>query len=42
MKRLFFSPTNSSGIFHHGVTKVVTGLEGSITIHNNLLVYSAD
>ena len=42
MKRLFFGPTNSSGIFHHKVTKVFTGLEGCITIHDNLLVYSAD
>ena len=42
MKRLFFGPTNSSGIFHHEVTKVFTGLEGCITIHDNLLVYGAD
>ena len=26
MKRLFFGPTNSSGIFHHEVTKVFAGL----------------
>ena len=39
MKRLFFGPTNSSGIFNHEVTKVFTGLKGCITIHNNLLVY---
>ena len=42
MKRLFFGPTNSSGIFHHEVTKVFTGLEGCITIHDNLLVYGAN
>ena len=38
MKRLFFGPTNSSGIFHHEVTKVFAGLEGCITIRDNLLV----
>ena len=38
MKRLFFGPTNSSGIFHHKVTKVFAGLEGCIMIHDNLLV----
>ena len=42
MKRLFFGPSNSSGIFHHKVTKVFTGLEGCITIHDNLLVYGAN
>ena len=42
MKRLFFGPTNSSGIFHHEVTKVFAGLVGCITIHDNLLVYGGD
>ena len=42
MKRLFFGPSNSSGIFHHKVTKVFRGLEGCITIHDNLLVYGAN
>ena len=42
MKRLFFGPTNSSGIFHHKVTKVFAGLKGSNTIHNNCLVYGCD
>ena len=28
MRRLFFGPTNRSGIFHHEVTKVFAGLEG--------------
>ena len=42
MKRLFFGPTNSSGIFHHEVTNVFAGLKGCITIHNNLLVYGCD
>ena len=39
MKRLFFRLTNSSGSFHHKVTKVFVGLKGFVTIHNNLLVY---
>ena len=42
MKRLFFGPTNSSGIFHHKVTKVFAGPVGCITIHDNLLVYGGD
>ena len=42
MKRLFFGPTNSLGIFHHKVTKVFVGLKGCITIHDNLLVYRGD
>ena len=42
MKRPFFGPTNSSGIFHHKVTKVFAGLEGCIMIHDNLLVYGGD
>ena len=42
MKRLFFGPTNSSGIFHHRVTKVFAGLRGCIMIHNNLLVFGRD
>ena len=42
MKRLFFGPTNSTGIFHHEVTKAFAGLEGCVTIHDNLLVYGRD
>ena len=42
VKRLFFGPTNSSGIFHHEVTKVFAGLKGCVTIHDNLLVYGSD
>ena len=42
MKRLFFRLTNSSGIFHHEVTKVFAGLKGCVTIHDNLLVYGCD
>ena len=33
MKRLFFGPTNSTGIFHHEVSKAFTGVGGCITIH---------
>ena len=42
MKRLFFGPTNSSGIFHHEVSKAFAGLKGCITIHDNILVYGKD
>jgi hypothetical protein len=42
MKRLLFGPTNSSGIFHHEVTKVFAGLKGCVTIHDNLLVYGCE
>ena len=39
MKRLYFGPTSSSGIFHHEVEKVFRGIPGCTTIHDNLLVY---
>ena len=39
MKRLFFGPKNSSGIFHHEVQKIFAGLPGCITLHDNVLVY---
>ena len=39
MKRLFFGPKNSSGIFHHKVRKAFTGIDGCITIHDNILLY---
>ena len=39
MKRLFFGPKNSSGIFHHEVKKIFSGVPGCITIHDNILVY---
>ena len=42
MKRLFFGPKNSSGIFHHEVRKAFTGIDGCITIHDNVLVYGRD
>ena len=31
MKRLFFGPTNSTGIFHYKITKAIVGLQGCIT-----------
>jgi len=42
MKRLFFGPKNSTGIFHHEVQKAFAGVPGCITIHDNLLVYGRD
>ena len=42
MKRLFLSPTNSSGIFNHEVTKVCAGCKGCIMIHDKPLVYGGD
>ena len=39
MKRLFFGPTNSSGIFHHEVRKAFAGVPGCISIHDNVLVH---
>ena len=42
MKRLFFGPKNSSGIFHHEVRKAFSGVPGCITIHDNILVYGRD
>ena len=42
MKRLFFGPTNSTGIFHHEVSKAFAGVRGCITIHDNLLIYGRD
>ena len=42
MKRLFFGPKNSSGIFHHEVRKAFTCIDGCITIYDNILVYCRD
>ena len=42
MKRLFFGPTNSTGIFHHEVSKAFAGIQGCITIHDNILIYGRD
>lgn len=42
MKRLFFGPKNSSGIFHHEVRKAFAGVPGCITIHDNILVHGTD
>ena len=39
MKRLFFGPKNSSGIFHHEVQKSFAGIPGCLSIHDNILVY---
>ena len=39
MKRLFFGPRPSTGIFHHEVAKCFGGLQGVITIHDNILVF---
>ena len=42
MKRLSFDPTNSTGIFQHGVSKAFAGVHGCITIHDNILCYGRD
>ena len=42
MKRLFFGPKNSSGIFHHQVQKAFSGVEGCTTIHDNILIHGKD
>ena len=41
MKRLFFGPKASSGIFHNIVQGCFRGVEGVTTIHDNILVYGA-
>ena len=42
MKRLFFGPKNSSGIFHHEVQKGFQGIPGCVTIHDNVLIHGTD
>ena len=42
MKRMFFGPKSSSGIFHHEVQKAFRGIEGCITIHDNILIFGKD
>ena len=42
MKRLFFGPTNSTGIFQHEVSKAFAGVQGCITIHDNIICYGRD
>ena len=42
MKRLFFGPTNSTGIFNHDVSKAFAGVQGCVNIHNNILIYGRD
>ena len=39
MKRLFFRPMSSSGIFHRIVETQFRGLEGFVTIHDNILIH---
>jgi hypothetical protein len=42
MKRMFFGPKSSSGIFHHEVQKAFGGIDGCITIHDNILIFGKD
>ena len=42
MKRLYFGPRPATGIFHHVVSKCFLGLDGVISIHDNILVYGKD
>ena len=42
MKRLFFGPKNSSGIFHHEVQKVFQAIPNVISIHDNILIHAPD
>ena len=39
MERLYFGPTASTGIFHHEVRKAFTGVPGTISIHDNIIVW---
>ena len=39
MKRLYFGPMSATGIFFHAVQKAFRGVEGCITIHDNVLVH---
>ena len=41
IKRLYFGPTSSNGIFHHKVEKVFKGIPGCTTIHDNQSVFFA-
>ena len=38
MKRLYFGPMSATGIFHDVVQKTFRGVEGCITIHDNMLM----
>ena len=38
-KALFFGPSRASGIFHDKIKVALRGLEGCISIHDNILVY---
>ena len=39
MERGYFRPTSMSGIFHNEVRKVLAGLEGVVSIHDNITVH---
>ena len=39
IKRLYFGPTSSNGIFHHKVEKVFRGILGCTTIHDKQSVF---
>ena len=41
MNRLYFGPITATGIFHDVVQKLFKGVEGCITIHDNVLVHGA-
>ena len=38
MEVLYFGPTASSGIFHNEIRKILQGLNGVISIHDNILI----
>ena len=40
MKRLFFGPTNSTGILQHEVSKALAGLKGCTSIQGRIIVYA--
>ena len=39
MERGYFGPTSMSGIFHNEVRKALAGLEGVVSIHDNIAVH---
>ena len=41
MKRLYFGPMSSTGIFHHTISQQFAGVPGCISIHDNVLVYGS-
>ena len=42
MERGYFGPTSMSGIFHNEVRKALSGLEGVVSIHDNIAVHGTD